>query len=384
MAENEDGQEQSEEPTEKRKRESKEKGQVPRSRDLTTMLLLLGSAALLWIFGGFMLRGMEEMFNWSFQLDRSTLLDDKSPYIYLIKAIQQGLMILAPIAVPLFFIAIISPALLGGWTFSAEAMKPKPEKMNPYKGIKRMLGVKSLVELLKSIGKVLIIGFVSFFVFLGYQDDIFSLATEPLRIAIAHAGSMFFWTFFYISSALGIIVLIDVPFQLWQHNKEQKMTKQEIKDEYKETEGKPEVKGRIRQMQRQMAQGRMMDNVPEADVVVTNPTHFSVALKYDQLNMNAPIVVAKGADIIAARIRELAQENEIPIFEAPPLARALYHTTEINDEVPAGLFVAVAQVLAYIFQLRGKTRYEQQDMNVPTIDIPDEFEKYTKQPDDAE
>lgn len=384
MAENEDGQEQSEEPTEKRKRESKEKGQVPRSRDLTTMLLLLGSAALLWIFGGFMLRGMEEMFNWSFQLDRSTLLDDKSPYIYLIKAIQQGLMILAPIAVPLFFIAIISPALLGGWTFSAEAMKPKPEKMNPYKGIKRMFGVKSLVELLKSIGKVLIIGFVSFFVFLGYQDDIFSLATEPLRIAIAHAGSMFFWTFFYISSALGIIVLIDVPFQLWQHNKEQKMTKQEIKDEYKETEGKPEVKGRIRQMQRQMAQGRMMDNVPEADVVVTNPTHFSVALKYDQLNMNAPIVVAKGADIIAARIRELAQENEIPIFEAPPLARALYHTTEINDEVPAGLFVAVAQVLAYIFQLRGKTRYEQQDMNVPTIDIPDEFEKYTKQPDDAE
>ncbi len=384
MAENEDGQEQSEEPTEKRKKESKDKGQVPRSRDLTTMLLLLGSAALLWIFGDFMLRGLEEMFNWSFNLDRQTLLDEKAPYIYLIKAGRQGLTILAPIAIPLFFIAIISPAILGGWTFSAEAMKPKPEKMNPFKGIKRMFGVKSLVELLKSIGKVLVVGFVSYFVFWIYQDDFFALATEPLRVAIVHAGSMFFWAFFYISSALGIIAAIDVPFQLWQHKKELKMTKQEIKDEYKETEGKPEVKGRIRQMQRQMAQARMMDNVPEADVVVTNPTHFSVALKYDQLNMNAPIVVAKGTDIIAARIRELAQENEVPIFEAPPLARALYHTTEINDEVPAGLFVAVAQVLAYIFQLRGKTRYEQQDMNVPTIDIPDEFEKYTKQPDDAE
>ncbi|THB71908.1 MAG: flagellar biosynthesis protein FlhB [Gammaproteobacteria bacterium] len=384
MAENEDGQERSEEPTEKRKRESKEKGQVPRSRDLTTMLLLLGSAALLWIFGDFMLEGFEELFNWSFKLDRITLLDEKAPYIYLQKALKQGLMILSPVAIPLFFIALVSPGLLGGWTFSGEAMTPKPEKLSPLKGIKRMFGVKSLVELLKSIAKVLVVGAVSFFVFWIYKDDFFILSTEPLRVAIVHAGSMFFWAFFYISSALGIIAAIDVPFQLWQHNKEIKMTKQEIKDEYKETEGKPEVKGRIRQLQRQMAQARMMENVPEADVVVTNPTHFSVALKYDQLKMAAPIVVAKGTDLIAARIRELAQENEIPIFEAPPLARALYHTTEINDEVPAGLFVAVAQVLAYIFQLRGKNRYEQQSMAVPTIEIPEEFEQYTKQPEDAE
>ncbi len=384
MAENEDGQERSEEPTEKRKRESKEKGQVPRSRDLTTMLLLLGSAALLWIFGDFMLQHLEELFNWSFKLERITLLDDKAPYIYLQKAIQQGLIILAPVAVPLFLIALVSPGLLGGWTFSGEAMIPKPEKLNPLKGLKRMVGVKSLVELIKSIAKVAVVGAVSFFVFWIYQDDFFALSTEPLRVAIVHAGSMFFWAFFYISSALGIIAAIDVPFQLWQHNKELKMTKQEIKDEYKETEGKPEVKGRIRQLQRQMAQARMMENVPEADVVVTNPTHFSVALKYDQLKMNAPLVVAKGTDIIAARIRELAQENEIPIFEAPPLARALYHTTEINDEIPAGLFVAVAQVLAYIFQLRGKSRYEQQSMAVPTIEIPEEFEKYAKQSENAE
>ncbi len=384
MAENEDGQDQSEEPTEKRKRESKEKGQVPRSKDLTTTLLLMASVGALYIFGDYMASGLTDIFNYTFTIDRSVIFDDKAPFIYAQKSIMQGVLIIAPMGILLFIVAITAPAILGGWTFSSEAMIPKLSKMNPLSGFKRMFGLNAVIELLKGIIKVAVVGVVSYFVFLSFQDDFMQLANEPINVAMAHSISIFFWSFFMFSAALVLIVIVDVPYQIYEHTKKMKMTKQEVKDEYKESEGKPEVKGRIRQLQQQMAQSRMMEDVPDADVVVTNPTHFSIAIKYDQLKMKAPIVVASGTDLIAARIREIAIENDVPLYEAPPLARALYYTTDISDEVPSGLYVAVAQVLAYIFQLRNMDEKEKKEFERPEVEIPELFQKYTRMGGDTD
>ncbi|THB64393.1 MAG: flagellar biosynthesis protein FlhB [Gammaproteobacteria bacterium] len=378
MAENEDGQEQSEQPTEKRKRDSKEKGQVPRSKDLTTALLLMASVLALYLFGNYMAQGLIELFHYAFKINREVIFDDKSPVIYMQTSLIKGLLLVAPMAIMLFIVAIVAPALLGGWTFSAEALTPKLEKLSPLSGLKRMFGLNAVIELIKSIIKVVVVGLVSLWVFFFFKDDFLQLTNEPLKMAIGHSISIFFWAFFMFSASLLLIVAVDVPYQLYQHNKKLKMTKQEVKEEYKQTEGKPEVKGRIRQLQRQMANARMMQDVPDADVVVTNPTHYSIALKYDQLNMKAPLVVARGTDLVAAKIREIAIENEVPLYEAPPLARALYYTTDIGDEVPSGLYVAVAKVLAYIFQLKNMKQSEKEQFTKPEVDIPEEYQRYTE------
>lgn len=372
--ENENGQERTEEPTAKRRREAREKGQIPRSRELNTTMVMLAAAAGLYAFGGYMGEGLYTVIDTNFRFGREVAFDPTAPMRLLQAAIGKGLLILAPFALLMLVVAVGSSMLLGGWSFNLESLAPKLEKLNPIKGLQRIFSMRALMELVKALAKVTVVGTVGVLVLYNFQDDFRSLAGAPLESGIAHGVRLFFLAFVLLSAALALIAALDVPYQLWEISKKLRMTKQEIKDEYKETEGKPEVKGRIRQLQREMARGRMLEQVPLADVVVTNPTHFAVALKYDQLKVGAPRVVAKGTDLIAARIRELATESKVPIFEAPPLARALYYTTELDHEIPGGLYLAVAQVLAYIYQLRTATADSRPLRPQPAI--PEDFMQY--------
>jgi flagellar biosynthetic protein FlhB len=278
----------------------------------------------------------------------------------------------------LLLAVLVTPMFIGGWSFSKKAMAPKMSRVNPLKGIKRVFGLKGLMELVKSLAKVALVGCVAGLFIWNYFSELLSLGRLPVGQAIMRALELGGWLFLLLSIATLVIAAIDVPFQLFQHNKQLKMSKQEVKDENKHTEGDPEVKGRIRRLQQEMANSRMMEEVPKADVIVTNPTHYSIALKYDDNKMGAPILVAKGTDLIAFRIRELGKQNNITIFEAPPLARALYHTTELNQEIPADLYYAVAQVLAYVFQLKRAKHPGERPEKPNNLDIPEEYQKYSR------
>jgi flagellar biosynthetic protein FlhB len=269
--------------------------------------------------------------------------------------------------------ALAAPVALGGWAFSTEAMSFKTEKLNPLKGLKRIFAVRGLIELLKALVKFLLIGSIGAGLLWHFLPELMGLGREPVVSALAHTGSILSVSFVVLSASLLLIAAIDVPFQLWDHSKNLKMTRQEVKDETKNTEGKPEVKSRIRAMQREIAQRRMMQEIPKADVVITNPTHYAVALRYDAERMAAPIVVAKGVELVAGQIRSVATANNVPLFEAPPLARALFYSAEIDQEVPAGLYLAVAQILAYIFQLRACTAGGPIPVRPGEVDVPDEF-----------
>ena len=268
----------------------------------------------------------------------------------------------------------MTPIGLGGWSFSLKAVSFKWEKLDPIKGLGRVFALKGLMELSKVLAKFALIAGISAGILWSLIDELLGLGSEPVATAIIHVAKLCGWSFLACSSGLIIIALIDAPFQLWQHNKQLKMTKQEIKDENKETDGRPEVKGRIRALQQELSQRRMMEAVPTADVIITNPTHYAVALSYDQFNMKAPVVVAKGADLIAANIRAVAEQHNVAIVSAPPLARALYASTEIDQEIPGGLYVAVATILTYVYQL--KTTYTSGGIapDVPgDLPIPDEL-----------
>ena len=373
--ENQDGQEKTEQPTPKRFQDAKEKGQVPRSRELNTAMIMIMAAFGMTVFGSYMGYGLVGVMESAFQPQREQIFDSAAVFDLLRGYIGRGLLILLPFALLMLLVALATPALMGGWAFSGKALLPKLEKLDPIKGLGRMFGPKALVELGKALAKVLVVGGVGVLLMWSFQDDFRSLTSIGLTAGIALGAKLFFFAFFALSSALLLVAAVDVPYQLYEHNKKLKMTKQEVKDEFKQTEGKPEVKGRIRQLQQQIAQGRMMERVPEADVIVTNPTHYSVALKYDQLKMGAPKVLAKGAGEIALRIRERAKEHRIPVFEAPPLARALYFTTELEQEVPNGLYLAVAQVLAYVYQLKRPVEPGARPVR-PNPELPEEFEQY--------
>lgn len=352
MAENEDGSEKSEEPTEKKLRESREKGQIPRSKELTTVLITLSAALFLLFYGGQMIEDFQVLATRGLSLDRDVAFDELKMWNLIQGLIVQGIWMITPFLLLMALIALLSPMLLGGWSFSAKAMAPKLSKLNPVKGIKRMFSAKALLELFKALAKfVLVISIAAFFLY-SIFGEVLALGVEPLKIAFAHAGEIIVHAFIFVSLSLIIIASIDVPFQLWDHNRQLKMTKQEVKEEFKQQEGNPEVKGRIRQIQREMSQQRMMQKVPEADVIVTNPTHFAVALKYDAEGMQEPVVLAMGVDFLASQIRTIAQQHDIPIVEAPPLARALYYNAEIDQAIPYDLFKAVAAVLAYVYQLK--------------------------------
>ena len=356
MAENEDGTEKTEEPSEKRLREAREKGQVPRSRELSTLMMTLSAAIFLYFFGYFMAQDFEVIMVQGLQLDRDHAFDLHMATSRIMALVETSIYMVLPFLLLMVVIAIVSSTLLGGWNFSSQAMAPKISKMNPISGIKRMFSLNALMELLKAFAKFVLISIVATF-FLWYTyEEVLVLGLEPIDQALAHSAELVLEAFIFVSLALIVIAAIDVPFQVYQHISQLKMTKQEVKEEFKQQEGSPEVKSRIRQVQREMSQKRMMQKVPEADVVITNPTHFAVALKYDADSMLEPMVLAMGIDFMAAEIRTIAIDNDIPIIEAPPLARALYYNAEIDQPIPYDLFKAVASVLAYVYQLRdGKS-----------------------------
>jgi flagellar biosynthetic protein FlhB len=352
MAESESGAEKSEDPTSKRVEESRKKGQIARSRELSTLAVTMAGTTGLLAYGADMGEGMLRIMRNSFSFSRELLMSDGSMLEMLSAAGLEALLVTIPLLIILLVASILGPIGLGGWLFSADALQPKFSRMNPLSGLKRMFSTKSLVELAKAIGKFFVVLAVALAVLSAFEGDLLQIANEPLQAAILHSAGVVAWCALWMSCGLILIAAIDVPFQVWDHKQKLKMTKQEVRDEYKDSEGKPEVKSRIRQLQREMAERRMMQNVPQADVVITNPTHFAVALKYDAEAGNAPVVLAKGGDFLALKIREIAQEHNVMLLESPALARAVYHSTEVDQEIPAGLYLAVAQVLAYVYQLR--------------------------------
>lgn len=375
MAE-ESGQEKTEDPTPKRLREAREKGDVPRSKELATTLVLLASVASVFVFGGQLADKMLGMMEHNFILDRQSVFDPNKMLAHFEISVWEAILAVAGVFAVILLAAIIGPIALGGWNFSGQALAPKGSRINPLAGIKRMFSLKSLVELFKAIAKFALVGGFAILILWNIRGDILALATFEPKPAVAEALEIIIWVFMALSAVLILVAVVDAPYQLYEYTEKMKMTLQEVKDELKNTEGKPEVKGRIRQLQREIAQRQMMQEVPEADVVITNPTHFAVALKYDGENRGVPILVAKGADFVAFKIREIAEENDVPVLSAPPLARAIYHSTEIEDEIPSGLYVAVAQVLAYVFQLkRYKERQAERPstLNLDKLPIPDEF-----------
>jgi len=368
------GQDKSEEPTEKRLTDARKKGQIPRSKELNTFMALMTAAVMLLFVGDSIAKGLARLMQQQFSLSREVIFDPASPVIFFEQVLLDGLLLIVPLVIPLVLVALLTPMMLGGWNFTMESMAPKFSKMNPFSGLKRMFGVQGVVELLKAIVKIALVFFVAGTLFRTYFDQFMGLSSLPLNSAVAKAVDIIMFGFLILSSTLILVVAIDVPYQLWNTKRQLKMTKQEVKDESKEQEGNPEVKGQIRRKQMEMSQQRMMDDVPKADVIVTNPSHYAVALKYDPMGTGAPIVVAKGVDLIAAQIRNIAMGVDIPLVAAPPLARALFYSTEKGDEIPQGLFLAVAQVLAYVFQLKAATENRTEKPILPrNLKVPDEF-----------
>jgi len=353
VAEEEDSsQEKTEEASSRKIEKAREEGQVPRSRDLTTTAVLLLAAIGLYAFAGFMGEKIIGITRVSFILTREAIYDPSTMISLLARGIYDGLMSMAPLMTLLIIASIVGPIALGGWNFSGKAVEPKLSRMDPMAGLKRMFSVKSLIELFKSIGKVLVILLATVWLLKYFAQDMFRLVDESIHSSIVHSLDISLLATIALAATTIVIAAIDVPIQLFEYNKKLKMSRQDQKDESKDTDGKPEVKGRIRQLQREIAQRRMMSNVPEADVIITNPTHFSVALRYDPETMATPVMLAKGGDHTALKIREIAKAHNIEIIESPVLARAIFYTTDIDDEIPAGLYLAIAQVLAYVFQLR--------------------------------
>lgn len=369
------GQERSEEPTAKRLDDARKKGQMARSRELGTTAMLLGSAAGFFVFGSMVVEALLAVMYNSFTVSREQIFDTVYMVFMFNDSLAQALMSLSPFMAVMALSAIAGSIVLSGWNFSIESLAPKLSKLNPLTGAKRIFGPQGLMELGKALAKLLVIGGVGMMVLWGISDTVMSLGNEAVKQAIAHSGSLILWAFLAVSFSTILIAIIDVPFQMWNHKRQLKMTRQEVKQENKETDGSPELKARVRQAQFDMATRRMMEAVPEADVIITNPTHFSVAVKYDQDNMRAPVVVAKGADYVAFEIRRVALENNVPILSSPPLARSIYHTTEIDQEIPEGLYVAVARVLAYIFHLKNTAAgtYANEDLEMDDLPIPDDM-----------
>ncbi|MFB9244950.1 flagellar type III secretion system protein FlhB [Massilia antarctica] len=337
----------------KRLEQAREEGDVPRSRELATFTVLMTAGSMLWFFGAGIVRQLNATMVSGLAMSREQIFDPNAMILRVASDIAQVMLACLPLAAAVMVVALASPLLIGGWLFSSKSFMPNFNKLNPIRGLSNMVSTNALVELLKALAKTIVVGTVAWMVVMSQRDAVIGLAVEPLRSGSAHMVNLIGSAFLSIVGGLGIVAAIDGPYQIWHYANKLKMTRQEMIQESKESDGNPQIKGKIRQMQREMSQRRMMADVPTADVVVTNPTHYAVALKYGDGQRGAPRVVAKGSDEVAARIRELAKENNVAMLEAPALARALHKHTEIGDEIPEALYSAVAEVLAYVFQLRA-------------------------------
>ena len=344
--------EKTEAPTPQKEEKAREEGQIPRSRELTSVLMMVAGLAILWMGGEAMAGRLARIVSQSLNFDYATIGDDTQMLRHVGSLLRQAASALIPIMLGAVLVALSAPLLLGGILFSTKSLKVDFKKLDPISGLKRLFSAQSLAELFKAILKSVMVGIISTFFLIHNWPKILHLVSEAPIAAMGDALELAVMCGFLIIMGLIPMVAFDVFWQVWSHIKKLRMSKQEIRDEHKQNEGDPHVKGRIRQQQRAIAQRRMMADVPKADVIVTNPTHYAVALRYDEKKMNAPRVLAKGAGEIALRIRELGAEHRVPILEAPPLARALFRHSEVGQHIPAALYAAVAEVLAWVYQLK--------------------------------
>ena len=350
MAENSSA-EKTEDPTERKLRNAREEGQVARSVELPAAAVTIGAILTLFFIGGYWIKQMAEIFASGFKFDRKTLDNPDLMVTAFAHQIGEAFLLIVPVLLVTAFLAILSSGATGGYLFSLKSTLPKFSKLSLLSGFKRMFGANAAIELLKAILKFSLVTIVLWALVSRQMDPMMQLGQMAIEPALAAAGWMIAESALWLSLSLLVIALIDAPYQKYSFIKRMRMTKQEVKDEMKDMEGQPEVKQQIRRRQREMANNRMIQKVQDADVVITNPEHFAVALSYDPTGDGAPILLAKGSDHMAARIREEAEKHGVEMFAAPPLARALYFSTEVDQAVPESLYLAVAQVIAYVFSL---------------------------------
>lgn len=368
------GQERTERPTPKRLRDAKRRGQVPRSRELNTAMMLMAAALALYLLGGHFGEGLMRSMRGALVLEGADLLRPEAMLERLAHLIGEMTVLFVPFLLVMLVVAVGAPALLGGWTLSGEALTPKLERLDPLKGLGRIFSLKGLIELVKAIAKLTVVAVVAGAFLWLKKEEILAPPVVSVEQDLVRSMELFGVVLIVLAAATFLIAAVDIPLQLWDHQKKLHMTRQEVRDELKDSEGRPEVKSRIRQLQHEYSKRRMMDEVPTADVVVTNPTHYAVALRYEPLKTGAPRVVAKGADLLAMRIRLLAKDNEVPVVEAPPLARALYRGTKVGQEIPESLYLAVAQLLAYVYQVRTARERGTAEPRPPAdLEVPDEL-----------
>jgi flagellar biosynthesis protein FlhB len=352
MAAEDSDMEKTEDASPKRLEKAREDGDIPRSRELAACAVLFTTGMAIMMLSRPLGEAMKNVLRQGLSIDHAMAFEPQLLIVHMMKVVEQALWAFLPLAVIIVSVAVAAPILVGGWVMSQKSLVPNFGKLNPIKGLANLFSKNSLVELLKSIAKTILVASVGYTIVKKDLQPMLSLSQMPVAAGISTVSDYMVTGFLTIASALVLIAVIDVPYQLYQYAQKHKMTKQELKDEAKESEGSPEIKGRIRQQQREMARRRMMSNVPQADVVITNPTHYAVAIRYKEGENGAPIVVAKGADVIAQKIKEIAAEHEVMTLESPKLARALYAHAELEREIPQTLYAAVAEILAYVFQLR--------------------------------
>lgn len=341
------------EPASARRREqAREEGQVARSRELSTLMLLLAAGGGLWVMGAGLTDRLSGLMRHGMQLDRAAAFDTDLMLLRLKGFAIDALLAFSPLLLLLVLAGIASALLLNGWLFSFKPLLPDWNRIDPLQGMARVASWHGVIEMLKAIVKALLVGCVAAWTLWHNSGAVLSLAGEPLGTGMAHMMHLLGTSFLIMAGSMALVAAVDIPVQIWDHERNLRMTREEVRQENKETEGDPKVKAHIRNQQREMARRRMMSEIPKADVVVTNPTHYAVALRYQDGAMRAPRVVARGAHLLAARIRALAEEHHVPVLEAAPLARALYRHADLGDEIPAALYTAVAEVLAYVYQLR--------------------------------
>jgi flagellar biosynthetic protein FlhB len=368
MAEEDSGQERSEQATERRTEEARRQGQIPRSKELTTVLTLLLCSLVLYATGRDMFATMHQLMAQAFAPNSADLLFNASLlYPFVMAALIAALKALTPFLLASVAVALFAPLLVGGWNLTFEALNLNFDRLDPVQGLKKVFGLQGVVEALKALVKFVLIGALAATGLYLDRYRILNVGHGAFNTAVSEGMWLIGKTFLFSVLAMALITCFDVPYQVWSNSRKLRMTRQELREESKETDGRPEVKSRIRRLQQEMSQKRMMQEVPKADVVVTNPAHYAVALRYDPANMGAPIVVAKGAAEVAARIRALAEEHHVPLFASPRLARALYAHTKVDEAIPARLYVAVARVLSHIFELR-RAAYAEQPLQTPDPD----------------
>lgn len=343
--------EKTEQATPRRLEQAREEGQVPQSRELSTFLVMMTGVAGLWVMGQWVAGRIVALVKGGLTFEPQLARDTALMVSNLRDVLSDAVLTVAPVFAVLLAAAVAAPILMGGMVFSPKALQFKFERMDPLKGLGKMFSVHGAAELVKALLKAVLVGGVGAWAIWREKDQLLALMSQPLVSSLNDFAQIVLFSSLLVVSSLALLAVLDVPFQLWQYHDKLKMTKEQVRQEHKESEGDPQLKARIRQAQREMARRRMMSEVPKADVVVTNPTHYAVALRYDASKMGAPVVVAKGSDHLAQKIREIAAENNVPMLEAPPLARALFAHCDIDQAVPATLYTAVAEVMAYVYQL---------------------------------